>query len=341
MRLKTYTAASMPEAMKMVRIQMGEDAVIMATKHDKKQNLFIVTAGIDDEAFATPKPATTAATSLAAPPVSTSTQPIEDHTIDAIAEALDRHGSPRRLTHHLLRNIEDSGNDPVTAMACGLQSLFSFGSLLGIEQRKPLLLIGTPGAGKTLTIAKLATKAVMQRRKVSVITCDTLKAGGVEQLSTLTRILNVPLHTVEDADGLRIAIDQAPDDALLLIDSPGINPFNMQDIDWLYHLTQAELMDTVMVQPSGIDALEAAEITAALAQKFRPQYLLITKLDMARRLGSMLASAYESRLKIVHAGMSSNVVDGLVDITPMLLARLLLHDVQQPKINLFVKESIT
>lgn len=62
------------------------------------------------------------------------------------------------------------------------------------------MLIGPPGAGKTLTIAKLATRSTPSGRKVGVITTDTARAGGIDQLAAFTKLLKLKLLAVEDTD---------------------------------------------------------------------------------------------------------------------------------------------
>ena len=57
----------------------------------------------------------------------------------------------------------------------------------------PLLLVGPPGAGKTLTVARLATRLVMAGVAPMVITADGKRAGATEQLAAFTRLLGISL----------------------------------------------------------------------------------------------------------------------------------------------------
>ena len=58
---------------------------------------------------------------------------------------------------------------------------------------QPLLLVGPPGAGKTLTVARLATRLVMAGITPMVITADGKRAGATEQLAAFTRLLGISL----------------------------------------------------------------------------------------------------------------------------------------------------
>ncbi|MEJ0046730.1 MAG: hypothetical protein WDN04_11925 [Rhodospirillales bacterium] len=70
-----------------------------------------------------------------------------------------------------------------------LPTVLRFGQLpLGADQA-PLLLTGPPGAGKTLTIARLATRLVLNGIEPLVITADGRRAGAPEELAAYTRLL--------------------------------------------------------------------------------------------------------------------------------------------------------
>ncbi len=52
--------------------------------------------------------------------------------------------------------------------------------------------------------------------------------------------------------------------------------------------------------------------------------LVVTRLDLSRRLGSVVAVVDELRLPLAEAGVSPAIADGLSSFNPVLLARLLL-----------------
>jgi fused signal recognition particle receptor len=97
-----------------------------------------------------------------------------------------------------------------------------------------ILVTGINGAGKTTSIAKLASRFVQQDRKVMIAAADTFRAGAVMQLQVWVDRLNQasPRHAVElikgssNADPAAVAFDAAKAAAarnvdVLIVDTAG------------------------------------------------------------------------------------------------------------------------
>ncbi|MBU0726066.1 MAG: hypothetical protein KJ904_13245 [Alphaproteobacteria bacterium] len=296
--------------MRTIREQLGEEAIIVSTQKGENGGVRVTAAldMIDD---------------LDDPVMDHHHGPVTEDMADLLAEALERHNVPGRLTDRLLRTAGSlHSGDPVLALAGALDTHFRFAPLPENDFRRPVMLIGPPGAGKTLAIAKLATRAVMSRRQVNVITTDVVKAGGVEQLQALTSVLKLHLNTAHNpADLKRFCGARA--DRLQLIDTAGINPFDKDDVAGLKAMIDAVGAEVVLVLPAGCDAGEAAEIADSL-KTLSITRLLATRLDMARRLGFMLVAAEIGQFRFSYVSTSPQVAEGLAPINPVSLARLLL-----------------
>jgi flagellar biosynthesis protein FlhF len=312
MRLRTFTAQSMPKAMALVREHLGSDAIILSTKTDK--GMTTVTAALDRaEPELGGKPGDELLRSAADPS-------------EILHEALLSHGTPARLLETLLAAaLELAAETPVLALAGALDAVFSFAPLTDRRLARPLMLVGPPGAGKTVSIAKLATRAVVAGKIPCIISSDTVRAGGIAQLEAFTRVLDLPLYRVENPQQMHQLVAAADDEDLVLIDSAGINPYSASDRDELAAYIAAADAEPVLVLPAGGDVYDATEI----AQAFRAlgsTRLLATRLDMAHRLGSTLAAADAARLSFADAGIAPDVAQGLTPLNPVALARLLLPE---------------
>lgn len=184
---------------------------------------------------------------------------------------------------------------------------------------RPLLMVGPPGGGKTLTVVRLLTRLVMAGVTPIVVAADGQKPGATEQLRAFTRLLD--LRPTEASDPLTLANmrKQHRDGTPVLIDGPGTDPFQPEQADKLCALLTASGARAVLVLPAGLDPAEAADLAHAYAA-IGAEYLIATRLDTTRRLGGILAAADAGRLTLTEAGIGPGAADGLVPLTPAFLA---------------------
>ncbi len=179
-----------------MREALGENAIIVATRDDETGGVR-VTAAIDE--------APTRPPNAAAPVEEVAEAPMGSEAIEKIiAEALTRHQVPTHIAERLMATATQFANDdPILALGAAFDTHFQFLPIIDDKSEKPLILIGPPGAGKTLSVAKFATKATLSKRPVTVISTDLERAGGMEQLAAFTRLLKLNLVEIEDAHALK------------------------------------------------------------------------------------------------------------------------------------------
>ncbi len=101
------------------------------------------------------------------------------------------------------------------------------------ENRRITMLIGPTGAGKTTTVAKLASMGIKEGKKVAMISIDTYKIGAAEQIRIYSRMIGIPLDVVSDKDNFKKSIKRFSDRDLILVDTTGQNP---KDIEYINNL---------------------------------------------------------------------------------------------------------
>jgi flagellar biosynthesis protein FlhF len=302
MRIRVFTAPRMAEAMAMVRSELGADAVILGTRR--------TSAGVEvTAALEAPEPA---AVPAAVPPP----PPAIAAPATAPPGVLARHGVPPKLAARL-----EGG--PLSAL---LAQALSFGPLPDAVAR-PLLLAGPCGAGKSLTCAKLAARAVLRGGGGGgvaplVVTTDSQRAGATEQLAAFTRVLGAPLVSAPDPIAVAAAVARRGERQPVLIDTAGCDPFDPEQAASLLALARASGADIVLVLPAGLDAAESADLARAFAV-LGARRLLPTRLDAARRIGGVVAAAAAAGLPLTEAGTGPGVADGLTPLSPEWLARRL------------------
>lgn len=324
MRLKTYCAGSMAEAMQLVRKDMGRDAIIVATHQDAPGREVQVTAALeaddrDDLLFSGWSAWATGSSDSDSLDVATA----EGRHGAALQRDLGYHGVPTALAERLARlGASFSTADPLMALAGALDEAFSFAPLADLPPLRPVMLVGPPGAGKTIVAAKLMMRARRAGRPFAAITTDTRRAGGVEQLHAFTEILGTELATADDAAALATAA-QAADAGEIYVDTAGVNPYDDDELEALRNMVRAAKAEPFLVLPAGGDPMEAADVARAFAS-VGARRMIATRLDMTRRFGSLLAAAAAGQLAFADVGISPFVADGLAAVNPISLARLML-----------------
>ena len=85
-------------------------------------------------------------------------------------------------------------------------------------------LVGPTGVGKTTTTAKLAARCVVKHGadKLALLTTDSYRIGGHEQLRIYGRLLGVTVQAVKDEEDLRLTLAELRNKHMVLIDTVGV-----------------------------------------------------------------------------------------------------------------------
>lgn len=310
----------------MVREELGEDAIIVATREDKNhlgQALVHLTAAIErDNIYANPDFDT--ADDMADENWMYADDDNEAMVLEEVTETLLRHAVPEEVMDQIISTASVLGIDePRLALLSAIESIFKFIPLSSQPTKNPMIMVGPPGAGKTLAAAKLAARGSMAGLDVAVITTDCERAGGFEQLAAFTNLMDIDLKIANSPAALKEILLELRGFDQVIIDTSGANPFDKDSVKHLARLIGTAEMDPILVLPAGINADEAGEIAQIFAN-LGAQRLLPTRVDVARRLGSLLAAAYSGGLAFTEVSATAKVADGLSQLTSKRLTQLLM-----------------
>lgn len=306
MRIVSFLGATSRQAMAELRASLGDDAIILATRTLDDGQVSVTGAVAGD------------ALNL----VEVLTPPKESRSLEWLSALADFHGwsfRARARIEPLLENVMPA--DPEAVLTTLMQAIFQFDDG-DLPRRKPLLLSGPPGSGKTATIAKLAAAEVLAGNDVDVVTLDVGRAGGLDQLKGLLAPLDrAPIPVSSTAD-LPDVVNQCKGD-VVLVDSVGTNPFDPSDLGAISTLVSRADAELLLVLPAGQGCADSAEI-ARNYMALGARAMVVTQLDIARRFGGVLAAA-EAGLAFSKVGIGPTIGDGLSTLSADGLARLLLH----------------
>ena len=322
MQLKSYHGGSMRDVMRIVRDDLGDEAVIVSTVEGDDGHVR-VTAALEKP----DPPPSREPNSIPAHIVPAGTIPqIDGDLAGFLSTALDYHGVTTDLSERLVGRAMDAGpTDPSLALAAALDDAYRFAPVSNRELVRPLMTVGPAGAGKTMTTAKLAARLVLQGRTATVVNADVSRAAAADQLEALTTILGIGLETAATPGELGAIVEKLGTGDAVFVDSFAVNPFDAGEVARLADFIGAVGAEPVLVLGAGLDALEAAEIAEIFAA-LGAERMITTRIDASRRFGGLLAAAHAGGLAIAEAGVTPHVAHGLTALTPVSVARLLCRD---------------
>ncbi len=324
MRIKSYFAATVEDAVAQARQELGAEAMLVSTSRAPAEARHL---GDYEVVFA----------SIAPPPEEHQQEAVQDRLAAQVAELKrELEGMRRALTHSVFAPSSWPGAPPASADAyaqlaaaevtpdlareivrgaesraasAALEPAAFRGALVEELQSRiaaePVLgrsrgdtrsaaphvtaLVGPPGAGKTTTLVKLAANyGIACRRPVVLLSADTYRVAAAEQLRHFAAILGVGLQVVDTVAALAQALEECRGKDLVLIDTPG---FAGSDMDHAAELARffshRSDVDTQLVLPASMKPPDLTRMIDAFAI-FHPQRLLFTRLDETCSCGPIL-----------------------------------------------------
>ena len=159
----------------------------------------------------------------------------------------------------------------------------------GLPEKRIVVFVGPTGVGKTTSIAKLAARLALQKRKkIVLMTLDGYRIGAVEQLRTYAGLMGIPFRFVNDIADLPKAIKEQGQRDFILIDTAGRAP---RDLDAMKDLADFMNGSCDVERHLVLSATTKASDLKEIVERFevcKPDRLLFTKLDETSSLGSVL-----------------------------------------------------
>src|SRR5437868_5242922 len=227
MKLKSYFADTIEEAISLARREMGPEAMLVNSKRSNAEarhlGAYEVVCAAEVEAQIAERDRGRGPLGSTAAPIDRLSQDVSEikHQMERLALTLARSSagmvgiasdpelasafaalSAAELDADLAYDLIGKMGSPFRpeALRDELGRLLAVNSEIGREGSHPrtVALVGPPGSGKTATLVKLAVQYGVASRKVSqILTLDTQRVGASDQLRSYAAILGVGFQVLE------------------------------------------------------------------------------------------------------------------------------------------------
>jgi fused signal recognition particle receptor len=242
----------------------------------------------------------------------------ETADFDALEELLIDAGIDVDTTMGILQEVRKGGllgrptaEQVIERIRGKLNSVFDLDSSLHTTGSPAVILVtGVNGAGKTSSIAKLASMIKRENRSVLLIAADTFRAGAVDQLAILADRVGVPvMRSVEGQDpssvvfnGLQKAVADRVD--VVVIDTAGRleNKKNLTfELQKVVRLIETKLrlpLSEILLVVDATTGENALMQARAFSEAIPVSGIILTKIDSGAKGGSIISIARELRIPI-------------------------------------------
>ena len=198
------------------------------------------------------------------------------------------------------------------------------------SEKKPkvVFFIGPTGVGKTTTIAKIASKFIVESKKrVTLLTADTYRIAAAEQLRTYANILDVPFRVIFSAEEMDCAVRDFKESDYILVDTTGHSWNNVAQKEAMLALISAVEgqceMEVYLVVRATAKYKDLIKITDAY-KEVEGYRLIFTKLDETSSYGNLLNLHLHTGASMSYVTDGQNVPDDIAVFNPQNTVKLLL-----------------
>lgn len=346
MIVKSFTADTFAGALKMVRSELGGDAVILKSRKIGSGQSAVggrveITACVDKNSKS----------SLALPVDATEPQLVarsRQFPADAIVQKLDflidifqtpvrrstfsgtvgqvflflLHADiPEAMAHDLARRLEakfDAEDDYGIIATAAAQMLHEqLPRSRGSKEMKPgqrIAFVGPAGSGKTSLMGRLAGSLVCERKQAVCLTSlDKVKVSAPEELITYADILDVDrLEMPGEVDNS--LLESHGKDKVIMIDTPALNTRDREEIKlYAEKLIRLKPHRIIGVFPATLRTSDLYDMIRAY-KPLKLTELAITMCDQTSRLGGMIAVSIQTGLPITTLGIGRKA--GCIELNP-------------------------
>ncbi len=302
MKLRTFTAKTLRAAMRAVKAELGEDAVIIATE-TLPSGLIEIRAAVEQAVAPDALTPMMEADAVAEAPCG------------PVADVLAHHGFSPALCRAL---TPDQGGFAAWAATLAQHVPCVDLPVSGVT----LALLGPPGAGKTLLAARLAARARLAGHSVTLICADPGRMGEQARLEGYALSMDATPAAAESPAAIAAFAQMGAE--LTVIDLPAVHAYDAPARAHAVAVLAATGATPVLVCPAGLAAPDASALMQ-MGRDLGVTQVIISKCDATAVLGPVIEAVVGAGLSIAAFGQTAYLGQGLLRADGGTLARLLLQ----------------
>jgi flagellar biosynthesis protein FlhF len=351
MKIKSYFASSVEQAVQEARQELGTDAMLITSRRSSPETRIL---GAYEVVFGVHPPAPRPRAAVPATDLSSELQSLRAQlqeikstlqgarTSDSSSEAEElfeelvsadlARDVAREMVSAAVRLREQRSRQqptqalPLQAYAAELISKrLRFAPPFAHESQNPksqnhdsqdaapvVVFVGPAGAGKTTTLIKIAIRECLaHRRSVRILSLDPYRVAAHEKLRGLASIIGVGFTAVNSLQEFPGAVLDSRNKSIVLVDTPGYSPADMASAQEVSSCLRQ--IPNRQVHLVLPACMKRADLTRCIRDyaEFQPDYLLFTKLDETASQGAILSAALETGKALSFFAGGQNIPEDL------------------------------
>jgi flagellar biosynthesis protein FlhF len=357
MRIKSFFATSVEQAIQAARQELGADAMLITSRRSSPEARNL---GAYEVVFGLPTPSTRPRAAAPSADLSSeleslraqlqeikstlqgarSLEPAAPQQASSDAEELFGQLVALDLSRNVARDLVSAAARlreqvseerpaavlPLQAYAAELASKrLRFATQFHQEAQEPgklVVFVGPAGAGKTTTLVKIAIREGLSNRlSVRILSLDPYRVAAHEKLRSFAGIIGAGFNAVNSVQEFPGAVEESRNKSVVFVDTPG---YSSSEIDHAKEIAGClERIPNKQVHLVLSASMKRESLMRCLRDyaAFEPDYLLFTKLDETDSQGALLSAALEAGKPLSFFASGQNIPDDIEPASaPVLLA---------------------
>ncbi|MCX6147768.1 MAG: hypothetical protein NTW25_11065 [Candidatus Kapabacteria bacterium] len=182
------------------------------------------------------------------------------------------------------------------------------------NKTQKIMFIGMTGSGKTSSLIKIAVICkLLLKARVLIVSADSYKVGGADQLQTFASIAGLNFRSVYNGQELNSLLKNEKEYDFIFIDTPGRNYKEEQSFKALKNLIEMSEPDQTMMVLSATTSESTLTDNLKCFKSFKPNSIVLTKIDECSTIGGIVGFLAKSKLPLIYLATGQKIPD---DIEP-------------------------